>query len=202
MIPVPNPIPEPEGFDRKCRRCGQDWLSRNPVDRPKNYWSPFISRLADGFRDRCAFGGIYISEGTVDHFVSCDEDRTLAYEWSNYRFVSGRINSKKSKCPSSLLLDPFEVQPGWFRIILPSLQLQLTETVPPEARERAEYTLERLGLRDDESIIRYRRMWLQLYEEGTPIESIESRAPLIAEAIRRESWPRRMQREPTGGGRT
>jgi len=51
---------------------------------------------------------MWISSGTVDHFVSCNEDRQQAYEWSNYRYVEGWFNSSKSKRLSSQLLDPFD----------------------------------------------------------------------------------------------
>jgi hypothetical protein len=145
--------------------------------------------LAAGFVDRCGFGAMWVSSATVDHFVSCSEDRSRAYEWSNYRYVEGWLNSSKNKHPSASLLDPFEVENGWFEVDLPSLQLRLTEAVPVELRERAEFTLKNLPLRDDERVIRQRRAWLEMYEQGTPLAVIEPKAPLIAQAIRRQQWP-------------
>jgi len=191
VIPVANPIPEPAGFNDRCRVPGNAWLQTHPDGRPGDRWSPFRLALAAGFSDRCGYGAMWISSGTVDHFVSCDEDRSQAYEWLNYRYVEGWFNSSKNKHPSANLLDPFEIQPGWFEIDLPSLQLRLTDALPPAVRERAEYTLTRLPLRDDERVIRQRRAWLEMYEEGTPLAVIERRAPLIAQAIRRQRWPRR-----------
>lgn len=148
--------------------------------------------LAAGFGDRCGYSAMWISSGTVDHFVSCNENRNLAYEWTNYRYVEGWFNSSKNKHPSVRLPDPFEIQQGWFEIDLASLQLRLTEAVPAAVRERAEYTLTRLPLRDDERVIWQRREWLAMYEEGAPLAVIEQRAPLVAQAIRRERWPRRL----------
>ena len=190
MIPVANPIPEPDVFDDRCRNPGNVWLTKHASGRPTDRWSPFRLDLAAGFVDRCGYGAMYIPSGTVDHFVSCSEDRSLAYEWSNYRYVDGWFNSSKNKHPSASLLDPFEVGVGWFEVDLPSLQLRLTEAVPPELRERAEFTLMRLPLRDDERVIRQRRAWLEMYEQGTPLHLIEQKAPLIAQAIRRQNWPR------------
>lgn len=190
MIPVAHPIPEPPDFDTECRVKGNAWLAVHASGRPTDRWSPFRLNLADGFADRCGYGAMYIASGTVDHFVGCDEDRSLAYEWSNYRYVDNWLNSSKNKHPSASLLDPFEIQPGWFEIDLPSLQLRLTDAVPPELRERAEFTLTRLPLRDDERVIRQRRGWLEMYEEGTPLAAIEKKAPLIAQAIRRQNWSR------------
>jgi hypothetical protein len=192
MIPVANPIPEPDGFDAECRVPGNAWLQVHRSGRPSDKWSPFRLELAAGFGDRCGYGAMWISSGTVDHHVSCDEDPSKAYEWSNYRYIEGWLNSSKSKHPSSKLLDPFEVQLGWFEVDLPSLQLRLTDAVPLSARERAEYTLTRLPLRDDERVIRQRRAWLEMYEEGTPLAVIWRRAPLIAQAIRRHGWPQRV----------
>jgi hypothetical protein len=191
VIPVVNPIPEPPDFNAKCRVKGNAWLALHAVGRPADKWSSFRLKLADGFSNRCGYGAMHISSGTVDHFVSCDEDRSLAYEWSNYRYVEGWFNSSKNKHPSASLLDPFEIQPGWFEIDLPSLQLRLTDAVTPELRERAEFTLTRLPLRGDERVIRQRRGWLIAYEQqGVPLAFIDQMAPLVAEAIRRQHWPR------------
>jgi hypothetical protein len=40
-------------------------------------------------------------------------------------------------------MDPFEVQDGWFEIILPSLELVVSDSIPAEHREHAELTLTR-----------------------------------------------------------
>ena len=43
----------------------------------------------------CAYSAMYESVGTVDHFVSFHEDRSKAYEWGNYRYSAGWVNSSK-----------------------------------------------------------------------------------------------------------
>lgn len=186
MIPVA-PVAEPEGFDAGCRQKGNAWLQEHPGEqRPQDYWSPFRPVLAAGFHERCGYGAMWTSSGTVDHFISCHQDRRLAYEWSNYRYLEGWMNSAKSRRRAEELLDPFEVQEGWFEIVLPSLQLRLSERIPPEYRQRAEYTLQTLPLRDDERILRQRRAWYQLYQDGMlTLEGLQDRAPLIAAAVRR-----------------
>ncbi|WP_411382056.1 hypothetical protein [Pseudomonas sp. MPB26] len=187
MTPVLNPIPEPEKFDEKCRKPGEVWLKENPTaERPRDLWSPFRHALADGFDDRCGYAAMYIPSGTVDHGVSFNEDSSLAYEWSNYRFIDGWINSSKSKQVAADLLDPFEVQEGWFEISLPSLQLVLTDAVPETFKERAENTLKKLPLRDDERILRPRRKWLSLYEKNKDIDMLREMAPLIAAAVEKK----------------
>jgi len=125
--------------------------------------------------------------GTVDHFVSCDEDRSKAYVWSNYRFASGWINSSKSTVTSSEIFDPFEVGDGWFEILLPSLQLVATHAVPETLRKRADFVLDRLHLRDDERVIRQRREWYRMYQEHElTLDGLRKKAPLIALAVEKQ----------------
>jgi hypothetical protein len=183
-----NPPPEPPEFDQKGRRCGNAWLAKNPdtKKRPRDYWSPFKSHLADGFGNLCGYSAMYEPVGTVDHYLCCENHRHLAYEWSNYRYASSWINSSKSTLDEQVL-DPFQVEDNWFEILLPSLQLVLTDAVPPHERDRAAFTLERLHLRDDERVIRQRQQWYQLYLEGElTLAGLERKAPLIARAIRKQ----------------
>lgn len=196
MIPVANPIPEPPDFDTECRIRGNKWLSKRRVsgaplpERPPGYWSPFRLDLADGFSNRCGYNGYDIPNGTVDHHVSWHENPDLAYEWSNYRFIEGAVNSSKGSMPAADLLDPFEVQAGWFEILLPSCQMVATARIPAEYRQRAENTLIRLGLRDRETYVRCRRRWLEEYDTASVDERpgvlrvLDRRFPLLADGIR------------------
>jgi hypothetical protein len=183
-----NPPPEPADFDTKTRQPGNDWLTKNLNDkkRPKDYWSNFKSNLADGFGNLCGYSAMYEPVGTVDHYLSCENHQNLAYEWSNYRFSSGWINSSKGTLDDRVL-DPFLVEDDWFEILLPSLQLIVTDAVPPAERQKAEFTLQRLHLQDDERVIRQREAWYQLYLDGDiSLIGLEKRAPLIARAIRKQ----------------
>ena len=101
------PVPEPANFKSEAETPGNTWLASNPKGRPKDYWSPFKGALAGGFRNLCAYSAMYEPVGTVDHFVSCDEDRTKAYDWSNYRYASGWVNSSKQNLKSADIFDPF-----------------------------------------------------------------------------------------------
>lgn len=196
MIEIdPAALTEPQQFDAKCRQKGAVWLkkypkaSRKPSQRPRDYWSSFKPQLAKAFRDLCAYGAMYEPVGTVDHFVPVDADETLAYDWGNFRFASAWINS--SKCKSTEILDPLLVRAGWFEILLPSLQLvPVKEAIPEHLRELAEKTLERLHLRDDERVLRQRRKWYQLYQEGKlNLAGLQEVAPLIAVAVKKRELP-------------
>jgi len=181
------PVPEPPDFDEKARQPGLAWLAANPPPkRPRDFWSPFKPNLAEGFHQLCGYSAMYEPVGTFDHFLSCKRFRARAYEWSNYRFASGWINSVKQAADAKVL-DPYEVHDGWFEILLPSLQLVVSQRVPPKIRPKAEHTLRRLRLRDDERVIRQRREWYRMYQDGElSIEGLHKKAPLIARAVEKQ----------------
>lgn len=184
MIPV-SPVQEPADFDTQARKPGHAWLAANPdKKRPRDYWSPFRPALEDGFGKRCGYAAMLDpTGGTVDHYLSCDRYRHLAYEWDNYRFVSATLNASKQTADDAVL-DPYQVGAGWFEIQLPSLQMHTTTAVPPALRAKANYTLTRLKLRDGERIIRWRQAWYEMYLRGEiTLEGLRGVAPLIATAV-------------------
>jgi len=129
---------------------------------------------------------MYEPVGTVDHFISCDTDATQAYEWNNYRFCSQWINSSKQTADGTVL-DPCAVQVDWFKVILPSLQLVVSDRVPAAQRKLAEDTLKRLHLDHDERIVRQRRRWYEQYlafaNKADGLAMLRLNAPLIADAV-------------------
>jgi hypothetical protein len=178
------PVPEPSGFDERARRPGNAWLAENPhAPRPRDFWSPFRAVLAEGFANRCGFTAMHDLAGTVDHLRSYRTHPALAYEWSNYRYVAAWINSAKK---TAEVLDPYVVGDGWFEVLLPSLQLAMTERVPPEHRDLAARTLSVLPIVHDERVMKQRRAWYKMYTEGKlSLEGLRVVAPLIAAAEER-----------------
>ena len=201
-------VPEPSTFDRDCRRPGKQWAAANPqAMRPKPLWRPFTAALEAGFQHRCGYSAVRIQNGTIDHFSSWKSRPDLAFEWTNYRYADARLNSKKQRLDGEIL-DPFTVGDDWFEIVLPSLQMRVTDRVPPRMRARAQFTLRRLGLDHDERIVAYRAIWWALFHRGElTLAGMHQVAPLIARAIERDgitpdptlcppdrdhaSWPRR-----------
>lgn len=183
---------EPPAFDAKCRKAGGLWLARGDnakAKRPKNLWAPFLPALEAGFGNLCGYGAMWApTNGTVDHFVSWNTSKKkgkpeLAYEWKNYRFASGLMNNIK-RTKDERVLDPFEVGANWFEISLPDLQMSITDQVPKTKRQQAEATLDLLGLRDDERVIRWRQGWYAMYQEDKlTLEGLRQVAPLIAAAV-------------------
>ncbi|MBI4818831.1 MAG: hypothetical protein HY791_21350 [Deltaproteobacteria bacterium] len=180
------PRPRPHGFKERVEDRGAAWLAEHSAGRPPPYWSDFRLQLADAFGSLCAYGAMFEPVGTVDHFVSVDEDRTKSYQWTNYRFSAGWINSSKQSLKSGQLIDPFAVINEWFEVQLPSMQLVLTDRVPVEERARAQFVLDRLHLGHDERVVRQRREWYRMYEEGElDLGGLTKKAPLIAAAIKK-----------------
>ncbi|MCL2824723.1 MAG: hypothetical protein FWD57_12090, partial [Polyangiaceae bacterium] len=180
------PAPEPETFDAECRQPGNAWLKANPDRDPRTrgkLWRGFRQDLREAFHRRCGFLAFWISPGagTVDHFAPISTHRSLAFEWRNYRYIDGDINSSKGAVPCDKLLDPFEVQDDWFEIDLPSMELRFVGDVPDDVRIRAEFTLDRLGLRNGDSVVAGRQEWLDEYEEyDQTLAWLYAKAPLIA----------------------
>lgn len=179
--------PEPSRWDARCRKRGLKWLSEHPgYDRPNDYWTEFENDLCLAFRQMCAYCVMVVMKADMDHFVPVAHlkkkgKHELAYEWSNFRYVEGVLNQRKC---DHLILDPFEVKDDWFEIILPSLQLLLTDKVPKSKRRKAEITVEKLGLQNDEVIIRYRQIWFEMYRHRRlDLNGLRDVAPLIARAV-------------------
>ena len=105
---------EPSNFAEKVRRRGQDFLAKNPrpsakqlADQP--YWRDAAKQLYDAYDGICAYTCHWIAfdtgSRTVEHFVPKVVAPDLAYEWSNFRLVCGRLNSRKGRHQD--VLDPF-----------------------------------------------------------------------------------------------
>jgi hypothetical protein len=190
MIPVER-APEPNGFEANVRSKGLAWIEsqRRPISRFPNHWCWCEPHLHAAFRGRCGWAAVWISSGQVEHFISqtacVDQGRPeLAYDWNNLRYIMPELNSKKSRRPS--VLDPFDVQPGWFEIVLPQLHLRMTEQVPASHRELARTTLEFLGLTNGPKLMRLRRKYMQQYRDGkTRIALLDEDFPLLADALRK-----------------
>ncbi len=191
MIPVSNPIPEPADFNEVCRNRGHVWIAQKVLadelpepSKYPNYWAKYEGDLANAFQERCGWGAMWIAEGDVEHFLSKKNRSDLIYEWSNYRYITGSLNGSKGNHDDKIL-DPFEVCDGWFEVILPSMQLILTDRVPIPLRDKARFTVKQLHLRDGTKLVRCRRRWYQSFKDGMPMSELEKFAPLVANAVKK-----------------
>lgn len=193
------PAPEPKDFQEKVREPGERWLAkRGPKGRPPKLWNRVLPELQAAFRELCAYSAVHLfSSGAVDHFqpLSRPAGRRLAYEWRNYRYAAHWVNSLKRDLPPEKVLDPFEVEDGWFEVLLPSCQLVMTDACPPERREAARTMLEALKLGHGQRAVKARLAWLDEYRNGhASFSMLQRMAPLVARAVRKEERRRQRRR--------
>ena len=190
MIRIAQP-PEPRTFDADCRQRGNTWLAANATGRPRDFWTPFQPDLATGFANCCGYKAMWDLDGTVDHYLSCKNHRPQSYQWTNYRYASGSINSSKGTHDAAIL-DPYHVQDDWFEVDLLTMQLLPTAAVPAHEQVRADFTLKQLKLRNGTKVKRQRRVWYDQFKAGTfgagqtAIDNLRVFAPQVAIAI--EKW--------------
>ena len=189
---------QPKGFKKDVETRGRTWLAANPAavsaDYP-DYWRTagnrkYVRALRVGFHERCGYTAHLIDHGTVDHLYSKENHPTRTYQWSNYRYASSWINSAKKPQHDGRLLDPYEVRAGWFEVVLPSMQLVLNQAkIPARLLAKAQFTLDRLPIRDDERVVDYRASCYTQFKNSpdqiTARQWLHREAPLIAEAIER-----------------
>jgi hypothetical protein len=178
---------EPGNFQETVEVPGKDWLRDHPNANPKEfpkYWKTCQPELARGFRCLCAYSLMHIScSGVVDHYLSKSRDRGLAYEWSNYRYACSTMNSRKWTFDERIL-DPFEVQDGWFEVQLGSWQLLITDRIPESKRERAGFTLEQLQLGTGDDVTSARRFAYDRFANGEfTLIALNVHAPLVFTAV-------------------
>lgn len=183
-------VPEPPSFPMEVQRPGEDWLAAHPDEKSEKMpplWSTHRRPLAEGFEQRCGYSAMHLERGTVDHYLSrsSPQGRPLTYRWSNYRFASEEMNQLKGTWDTRIL-DPFEIEDGWFEIQLPSLQLvMVAERIPFVHRDRARFTLKTLRLEDGDAVIQTRASWYRRFLEGTiALAALFELAPLVARAVK------------------
>ena len=193
MIPV-RPKPEPRSFDKRVRKKGEKLLRKLKEEgRPfrtselRNYWRdalPDLHTLYDGI---CAYTCFYLlSSETVDHFLPKSKHPELAYEWSNFRLASQRVNQRKGE--NLGLIDPFLVERGWFTIDFPSCIVRKSNVVPSIYARQVENTIRILKLNEDDQLVQERCDIIMEYRNRhVRFEYLRKRYPFIAIEIERQN---------------
>lgn len=183
MIPVKRPR-EPRAFDSNCRKPGKKWLQANPnAKKLSALWTAFQPTLEKAFSQRCGWWAVRIADGAVDHYLSTKNHRSLAYEWTNYRYIATSVNSSKGNHDAAVL-DPFHIQDGWFEVILPSMQLVATDRLPPSLAAQADFTIKQLKLANGYKIRKIRRGYYEDHKfKGLPLNLLREYAPMVADAV-------------------
>ena len=190
MIPV-TPKAEPEDFDRKVRQPGRAFLAINPnpkYNEWKSCWRDALNDLRMAYDGICAYSATWIPHATgshsVDHFTSKDLSPHLAYEWSNFRYASGRFNSRKG---NQIILDPFLIRQGWFQINFNNMFIKPASDLGAQLERQVLNTIKILHLNSDDKLIEERIWFVDLLNKGEiSFDHMKHQAPFIAFEMERQ----------------
>lgn len=192
MIPVKEQ-PEPDNFDERVRVAGMEFLAQEPHPssqqwKGKEYWRRVLPDLRKSYGGVCAYCANWIPYGTgsqsVDHFVPKSEQPSLAYEWTNFRYVSARFNSRKGTRP---ILDPFQLEMNWFVIDFNTHYVHPNPSLLLEQQDLVNDTIRVLKLNEDDDLVEERYEWSMNYRCGEiPFDHLKRYYPFIAYEISRQ----------------
>jgi hypothetical protein len=185
---------EPADFTTKVRIPGQAFLRRVPRPASREYksqrhWKHSLGDLYAAYRGICAYSAQWIpphiSKGSVDHYIPKHEAPELAYEWSNYRLCTEKMNNIKDDFMD--VMDPFRIQNGWFTIDFAAFFIEPEDSLPDYLKTAVDDTITRLKLNDDDSLVQDRANLVQMYaDDDVSFEFLERRYPFIASELDRQ----------------
>jgi hypothetical protein len=208
MIRV-EPAPEPADFDNKVRQPGLRAIAEMtgspglpkrrgrprevvaaspdeiPADKFPALWTAALPELLESYGRVCAYMSFYIERVTgaasVDHMLPKSVDWREIYEWRNYRLACSWMNSRKNDYQD--VLDPFEINNGWFRLELVGYQVIPAPGLPADIHERVQATIDRLKLNDYECL-KLREEYAEDFHHGDlSLNRLRQRAPFLAREI-------------------
>lgn len=211
MIPV-TAAPEPADFHERVRRPGLDAIAElvgeapsRPRPGPKRkaryprreaipptefpaFWRDVLPDMLEKYHRLCAYLSLYIEHATgaasVDHVIPKSKQWGLVYEWSNYRLACQLVNARKSDLEN--LLDPFEIEDGWFALEFVEFQVLRGPQAPAERVAAIEATIDKLGL-NARDCCKAREEYVSQYQAGKiQLDYLERRAPFVARELRRQ----------------
>lgn len=180
--------PEPEDFDARVRQPGRQAIATG-IDPLPPYWRHSLPQLHHAYGGICAYLSIRIPRGvgsrSTDHFVAKSKETDLIYEWSNYRLACSLMNSRKGSFTD--ILDPFEIEDGWFVLELSALQVLPNPELPEELRKAVQDTIDRLDLNDSECLAARGEVFDYFLQHGS-FKALEKQSPFVARELRRQDW--------------
>jgi hypothetical protein len=182
---------EPEHFNEKVRVPGQRFLNNNPCPNSKqfqrhNYWTHIKDDLYQLYENICAYTGEWFPDtaASVDHFIPKSIEPQLAYEWDNYRLTTENMNNVKGN--STGLIDPLEVEIGWFVLGFPDCYIKPSITVPDGIGKRVHDTIEILRLNASERTNKRYSIIQDYIRNNITFDFLRKRYPYIAYEIERQ----------------
>jgi hypothetical protein len=189
-----DPAKEPSVFNDRVRIKGQKYLATVPNPTTKqwsshDYWVGIKFELHAAYCGICHFGCHWIPQDngaiTVEHYKPKATYPADAYEWNNYRLMSGTLNGRKSHYED--VLDPFQITNGTFILEFPSLMLKPAPGLASPLRDAAVATIKRLKLNDEGTCIKARERFVKHYCKGNvDFAYLKDDAPFIAFELDRQ----------------
>lgn len=175
-------------FDNRVRQRGARFLADHPGisgSKLKNFWTHAAPHLHRAYGGICAYTAMYLTDqGSVDHYLPKDSHPELAYEWSNYRLASSKVNSSKGN--ATHVIDPFTVEDDWFILNLPSCLIKAGQHLPRALRTGVNQTISTLGL-NKEMYAEIRCDILQRYAlDHCSIDFLRGYYPFLSKEIERQ----------------
>lgn len=187
--------PEYPAFDSEVRQPGAAFLVTCPSPnssqfKKKNFWSRAAGNLHAAYSGICAYTAMYLPEqGSVDHYLPKALHPHLAYEWSNFRLASGRVNSSKGN--STSILDPFEIENDWFVMDIPDCLIRANPNLEKQLRVKVSGTINSLRLNQDDNYVQERCNILIDYANGDiSLDFLQRRYPFLAKEVNRQNLDR------------
>lgn len=194
------PAPEPDTFDEMVRQPGLRALDRLalelgvpkseiPSSKFPDHWRRSLNDLMAAYNRICSYLCLYIPRGTgarsVDHMVPKSTAWNCAYEWDNYRLACSLMNSRKGDAVH--VLDPFEVEDGWFVLELVAFQVIPANGLAEPTATAVEDTIRRLRLNDEECCGAREEYAEDYWSEHVTFDYVVRRAPFVANELRRQN---------------
>lgn len=185
--------PEPAGFDAKVRQPGLAHLAKGgkPTDERANFWTACLDDLYRLYGGVCAYYAIHFERVTgtasADHFAPKSKEPGLAYEWSNYRLACLQANRKKSADQD--VLDPFEIEDGWFRLEPVTGRIYPSPELDPATRDAVQRTIDRDRLDLDSPECRAMRVkrFTEFVTGDVSSDFLQRNSPFIWLELRRQN---------------
>lgn len=181
-------------FDALVRKPGEAFLLTNPSPKYNewkhhDFWRRIAPTLRHNYNGICAYSCYFIHEvtgdDTIEHFRPKTPNPTLAYEWTNYRYVCGKLNTWKRTDEN--VIDPFEIEDGWFFIEFPSLLVKPFPGLDPGLTSRIKNTVLQLKLNDYDPCIRCRQRIIEDFCSGdVNFNFLKRQAPFVGLEIERQ----------------
>ena len=123
-------------------------------------------------------------DGSVDHFLPKSRHPELAYEWSNYRLSCEFSN--RAKATKIGLMDPFQIEWGWFAICFPQCDVVVGPKLPKHREREAQFTIKALKL-NSEHVVGVRSCMAMEFRKGqVTLDHLQRYYPFLAAEIKRQ----------------